>query len=107
MGIFSFFLPVVIFGAQTAIFRLQKHKFSIKSKILFGYSIFMLTFVARNKSNNIMKYQVIAHCTLRDRSYEYVKGEFLRIKDAREFLSKECYQTPSRSYAIRKVSNNF
>lgn len=67
----------------------------------------MLNFAIRNKSNNIMKYQVIAHCTLRDRTYEYVKGEFSKIKDAREFLSKECYQTPSRSYAIRKVSNNF
>ena len=36
IGIFSFFLPIGIFGTQTAIFRLQKHKFSIKSKILFG-----------------------------------------------------------------------
>ena len=30
IGIFSFFLPIGIFGAQTAIFRPQKHKFSIK-----------------------------------------------------------------------------
>ena len=27
-GIFIFFLPIVIFGTRTAIFRLQKHKFS-------------------------------------------------------------------------------
>lgn len=54
-----------------------------------------------------MKYQVIAQCSYRDRSYEYIKGEFSSIKAAREFLSKECYQTPSRSYAIRKIDNNF
>ena len=42
-----------IFRAQTAIFRLQKHKFSIKSKILFGYSIFMLTFAAQTTSLTI------------------------------------------------------
>ena len=53
MGIFSFFLPIGIFGIQPAIFRLQKHKFSIKSKILFGYSIFICTFAAQTTSLTI------------------------------------------------------
>ena len=52
-GIFIFFLPIGIFGIQPAIFRLQKHKFSIKSKILFGYSIFICTFAAQTTSLTI------------------------------------------------------
>ena len=62
----------VIFGAQTAIFRLQKHKFSIKSSELFGYSIFMCTFAIVIKSNNIMKHQYQSN---------YKPNEFLDVVD--------------------------
>lgn len=70
--IFRLFLPIGIFGTRPEIFRLQKHKFSIKSKILFGYSIFMLTFAIRNKSNNIMKHQYQSN---------YKPNEFLDVLD--------------------------
>lgn len=48
------------------------------------------------------KYSVIAHCSYRDREYEYVEGEFSTIKEAREFLKSHCYDTPTRSSYIRK-----
>ena len=47
IGIFSFFLPIIIFR-YTRNFQTAKHKFSIKSKILFGVIKIMLTFAIEN-----------------------------------------------------------
>ena len=48
-------------------------------------------------------YQVVAKCDYRDRSTEYVCGEFTSKRDALRYMKDECYDTPSRCHIIREV----
>ena len=49
IGIFILILPIGIFGTQTAIFRLQQHKFSIKSKKIIWKLNFNMYLCCRNQ----------------------------------------------------------